>query len=516
VRDRRTHGVRVEARGWGWRHAGRKEWAVRGLDLLIEPGERVLLLGPSGSGKSTLIHAIAGLTGPDSALAGDEEGTLRVDGRPPREARARTGLLVQDPHTQIVMARVGDDVAFGLENRAVPPERIWPAVDAALARVSLPYGRNRSTAALSGGEKQRLVLAGALAPEPGLLLLDEPTAHLDRAGAAMVSEVLADLPATGATLVLVEHRVAMLSGLVDRIVAIEPGGGIVADGTPAQIFAQKGADRADRGICVTGTATKPEPRTRPEPRSRPEPMAEPRAELRPERAARSAGEPVLISAEGVRARNAPALPPEGLDLDLAAGTATAITGANGAGKSTLLSLLTGLARPLGGRVVPRGRLAAADRRPLVRWPARLLARHVGTVFQTAEHQFVRASVRDELRLGPLVAGAGEAAADRRTVELLDRLRLTHLADVHPFTLSGGEKRRLSVATALATEPDVLILDEPTFGQDARTWTELVTLMAGLRDSGRALALATHDDGLVDALADRELRLDRTGGVRAPA
>src|SRR5690606_25502112 len=225
----RMSGARIRLRGWGWRHAGREEWALRGVDLEIDPGERVLLLGPSGAGKSTLLHALAGLTGPESAITGEEEGELSVDGAPAERGRGGTGLVAQDPETQLVMARAGDDVAFGLENIGTDPELIGGRVREALAEVGFGHGPDRSTAALSGGEKQRLVIAGALAMRPRLLLLDEPTANLDPQGAAQVRAVLTRLAAeSSATMVIVEHRVAEAVGLVDRVVVVEPGGGVVA------------------------------------------------------------------------------------------------------------------------------------------------------------------------------------------------------------------------------------------------------------------------------------------------
>src|SRR5256885_10647132 len=168
--------------GYGWRHAGRRAWAVRGVDLRIERGERVLLLGPSGAGKSTLLAALAGLLPEDS---GEREGEIHVDGR--------AGILFQDPEVQLVMARAGDDVAFGPENLGVPAAEIWPRVGAALRAVAFPYPLDRSTAALSGGEQQRLALAGVLALRPDVLLLDEPTANLDPAGAALIRSALTGL-----------------------------------------------------------------------------------------------------------------------------------------------------------------------------------------------------------------------------------------------------------------------------------------------------------------------------------
>ncbi|MDQ1604882.1 MAG: energy-coupling factor transport system ATP-binding protein, partial [Actinomycetota bacterium] len=205
----------MRLQGWGWRHAGRRAWAVRGLDLDVAPGERVLLLGPSGSGKSTVLSAIAGLLAPGQS--GEAEGRLLIDGRLAADVRDRAGLVLQDPESGLVMSRAGDDVAFGLENRGVPADQIWPRVDEALAAVGFTAGRDADTSRCSGGEQQRLVVAGVLAMRPGVLLLDEVTANLDPQGAALVRAALAGvLDATGSTAVMVEHRVEAVVDLVDR------------------------------------------------------------------------------------------------------------------------------------------------------------------------------------------------------------------------------------------------------------------------------------------------------------
>lgn len=477
--------ARIEARGWGLRHAGRRAWALRGLELVVEPGERVLLLGPSGAGKSTLLTALAGLVDPRGGA--ETEGQLCVDGLDPREARDRSGMLFQDPESQIVMARAGDDVAFGLENRCVQTPEIWPRVDSALAAVEFGYPRDRPTHALSGGEQQRLALAGTLALRPGLLLLDEPTANLDPDGAAELRRVLAGVvERTGATMLLVEHRVDEAISLVDRVVVIEAGGGVVADGPPGQVFRRHGNELAAAGVWVPDHPPAPPPR-----RERPAPetlvIAE-AASFRYPGAERDAVAPV--------------------DVALRSSEALAVVGPNGSGKSTLALLLAGLLAPTAGHVIAGEALAAGHgHEPIARWPARELVRRIGTVFQDPEHQFLAGSVHEELLLGPLRAGISREVADRRAVELLDRLHLAHLAGANPFTLSGGEKRRLSVATALATAPPLLILDEPTFGQDRRTWAELLHLLAALRDEGRGICFVTHDRPFAHALADRTLALE---------
>ena len=497
--------VPVAARGWGWRHAGRRAWAVRGVDLDVAPGERVLLLGPSGSGKSTLLAGLAGLLDPGDGrpdeAAGEQEGALLLDGVDARRARidgvhagrARSGLLLQDPLAQTVLARCGDDVAFGLENHAVPAERIWPRVDAALAAVGFPYGRAHLTSRLSGGERQRLALAGVLALRPGLLLLDEPTAMLDPDGAALLRRsVQAVLAVTGATCVLVEHRVGPWLDQVDRVVVREPGGGVLADGSPDDVLRARGADLAAGGVWVPGhlpVAGK---------------IAGPRPGWSPGRPSGTRTGDHLLEVRDVAVRRPGRREPAvaGAGLDLAAGRAACVVGPNGAGKSSLALAVGGLVAPDAGAVTARGPLADGVRTPHPhRWRPRELVTRIGTVFQEPQHQFVAATAADELAVGPRRTGVDEAETARRVGELLDRLRLGHLAKANPFTLSGGEQRRLSVATVLATRPRVLVLDEPTFGQDARTWAELVDLLAGLVDDGAALLAVTHDERLVEALAD---------------
>ncbi|WP_376974217.1 ATP-binding cassette domain-containing protein [Arthrobacter sp.] len=487
--DARPAPAGIAARGWGWRHAGRDVPALSGLDLTIRPGERVLLAGPSGAGKSTLLHALAGVLHADGDA--EAQGELLVDGVP--AAAGVAGLMQQDPETQVVQARVGDDVAFGAENLAVPRERIWPRVGAALDAVGLRVPLDHPTSSLSGGQKQRLALAGILAMRPGLVLLDEPTANLDPSGVTEVRDaVVGALDRTGATAVIVEHRLDAWAPHVDRVVVLEPGGGVAYDGTPGELFAPGPVRERliGAGVWVPGFVP-----------------------VLPERAPAGGGAALLAARDLDVARSrhgAAAL--TGVALDLAAGEALCVTGANGSGKSTLALTLGGLLAERAGalRALPalRGRGETVDR-PFL-WRAADLVGRIGTVFQEPEHQFVAATVRDELALGPRVARDPGTRAplftpaeiDGRVDALLDRLRLRHLADANPFTLSGGEKRRLSVATVLAAGPSLLVLDEPTFGQDANTWAELALLLREQLDAGVAVVAVTHDRNFAAALGAR--------------
>lgn len=481
-----TAPARVDVEGWGWRHAGRRLPATRDVNLVIEPGERVLLLGASGAGKSTLLAGMAGLLGDSDE--GEVTGRIDVDGAPPEGQRGRIGLVLQDPEAGVVLSKVGDDVAFGCENLGVPAAQIPARVAEAVASVGLDVPLDRSTKALSGGQKQRLALAGVLAMRPGLLLLDEPTANLDPDGVAEVrASVERVVEEGGTTLVLIEHRTAVWADLMTRVVVLAPGGGLLADGPPDRVFADHGAALAAAGVWVPG---------RPVDLPVLAPIPEPTD--------------AALAATGLSiGRERRVAVASGLDVVVPAGAGTVVTGPNGAGKSTLALTLAGLLPEQSGEVVAAAELAARGVRRPSKWRSTELLTRIGTVFQEPEHQFLAPTLRDELAVGPKALRMSPSQIDAIVDELLLRLDLGPLALANPFTLSGGQKRRLSVATVLAASPSVIVLDEPTFGQDRRGWSELVALLQREIARGRTVVAVTHDADVVRHLGQHRVRL---GGV----
>ena len=482
-------GVRVCARDWGWRHAGRKNAALSGVDLDIAPGERVLVLGPSGSGKSTLMGGLAGLLG--GAEEGEATGTLTVDGVAPADARGRVGLLMQDPEAQVVLARVGDDVAFGMENLGVPREEIWPRVEESLAAVGLSVPLDHSTTELSGGQKQRLALASILAMGPGLLLLDEPTANLDPSGVAEVRDVVVSVvERTGATLVVVEHRVDVWASLVDRVIVVADGR-IAADGPLRQVLEEQGEALRERGIWLPGDDVAAEVGPAPEPAP-----------------ASSEAAPIARVTDLTIGYDQDAPVRSGINLTLERGVSTCIVGANGAGKSTFALTLAGLLKPIAGTVEVE--TSDGTRGDPHEWLSKQLLGRMSMVFQEPEYQFLASTVAEELAIGPRAAGMSEEEIAPLVEEYMEALGLTKLARANPMTLSGGEKRRLSVATALISAPELLILDEPTFGQDRGTWLGLVRLLRAALARGVTLVSITHDPAFVAAMGQRVVDLGQVG------
>lgn len=524
-------GARIELNNFSWHHPGRPEPVINGLNLTINPGEKVLLLGTSGAGKSTLLHAIAGVLHDDDGLSAG--GTITLNGQDPVEARGTAGMMQQDPESSIVMATIGNDTAFGPENLRVPREEIWGRVTEALTAVGLSHlPLDHPSSALSGGQKQRLGLAGILSMHPGAMILDEPTANLDPAGVREVRDsILAAAGATGATLLVVEHRVSIWAPHMDRIIVLGAGGTITHDGAPDTVLTEARQELIDAGVWVPNYVPRA-PHTgdvadgdseHGEALLRAENLSITRAQPTPkQRRARRRTIKRLGDTPAPVPTDLPVLR-SSINLTLHAGEHLSVLGPNGAGKSTLALTLAGLLTAPDGTLTATDALRNYDGNhggerahwDVPTWtPAQMLSR-IGYVFQEPEYQFIRGTVREELELGPRRLAAltrkplNEDDLTARTNELATHLRLTHLLDANPFTLSGGEKRRLSVASALATAPKILILDEPTFGQDARTWAELVDLIRELLADGTAVISITHDEDYTAALGGNHITLEAT-------
>lgn len=534
-------------------HAGASDPAPREVRIDLRPGEVVLLLGPSGSGKSTLTLALNGLI-PHSVDA-TVEGSVEVAGRdtvetPVAALSGTVSMVFQDPDAQLVTGTVLDEVAFALENLRLPVDEVLARAEAALRRTGLWHRRAENPDHLSGGGRQRLAIACALATASPVMVLDEPTANLDPAGADDVFDALAQIAADPErTLVLVEHDLDRAVQIATRVLVLDRMGSLVFDGTPEGVLRDHAEDLIamgvwlprstllarrlrERGIAVDRLPLTPEelhatlaahgplpatvpPSAEPPAPSRVDtdasrgdtdaPPAGPTARPAGVAASPGAADPI-IHARGLSVSRGRTPILRDIDLDIAAGTLTAIVGPNGAGKTTLAQALAGVVPP------PRRTVTVAGLDPATASPRELIGR-VGFVFQNPEHQFIAATVFDELAHGLRLRGVPDDEVRRRVDEMLTRFGLAHKADVHPFLLSGGEKRRLSVGTALIARPDVVVLDEPTFGQDHARAQELLALLHDLRRGGTTVILVSHDMQLVAEHATHVVVVEE-GKVRA--
>lgn len=460
--------------------------SLRGVDLHVVAGERVVVLGPSGAGKSTLLHLIAGLV-PHSTPA-TVTGSLRLGAAldldadtPVHERSTVLGVVGQDPSASVCLPQVDAELALVLENRAVPPGLIGPRVQAALDQVGAGSLAEAQTARLSGGQTQRVALAAAVVGQPGLLLLDEPTSMLDAGGVravrASVDEVSRD---ASLTVLLVEHRLDDYAGdggieaLPGRAVVLGDDGSVVADGpTPAvlrehaaalhrlgcwlPLEAELTALSGAHGDLASGAH---------------DAFLESVVPRGTEGEGVVGGEP-LLRARGLAVGHGARTVLESVDLDVRPGHVVAVLGENGTGKSTLLHALAGLARPHAGTVT--------GARP-------------GMVFQNPEHQLVAHSVTGEI-------AHGLADPDETVARMLREHRLEHVADRSPHQLSGGEKRRLSLSAMLAHGRSVLLADEPTFGLDRRDTVVVADALRTVAGTGGAVVLSTHDLRLAAEVAD---------------
>lgn len=444
---------------------------------------------------------------------------MTIDGRSPEDEPGAVGLVLQDPGAGVVASTIGRDVAFGLENIRVPREQMPERVAAALAEVGLQMDPGSSPATLSGGESQRLALAGALVMEPRVLLLDEPTAMLDAVTAATVREVVDVVTRhRDLTLVVVEHRLAGWLDVVDRVVVLDAHGAIVADGAPADILTTQGESLAAQGIWVPGIED-------PEPlhlslSAWPESSDPASMRVEPGDVVVSAHDITVEHSSrrlGVESRSTTAV--RDVDLDVLAGQAVALVGPSGSGKTTLLGTVGGLTAPSAGHVdfaLPLTAAEPGDSRtakhrvtPPHEWSSSDLAPVVAWVPQRAATALVGRTVRDDVLTTPRALGLDRATSERRADELLAALGLSQLAGVDPRHLSGGEQRRLAVASAMVHSPALVLADEPTVGQDRLTWSAVMGVLESARSEGSGLLVTTHDDGVIK-------RVERTVRLTAPA
>ncbi|WP_448719482.1 ABC transporter ATP-binding protein [Microbacterium natoriense] len=525
-------------------HADAVDPSPAHLSFDIHAGEVVLLLGPSGSGKSTLTLATNGLIPhavPATLTGTVEVGVLDAATTPTPALSTQIAMVFQDPDAQIVTGTVYDEVAFGPENLLLPLAEVERRTEDALHRIGLWERRSDNPDVLSGGGRQRLAIACALAMGSPLIVLDEPTANLDPQGIDDVYDALADVVSAGdRAILLVEHNLDAAMGFATRVIVLDRAGRLAFDGPAASVLRDNVDELVAMGVWLpaatlealrmrdAGVVLDPLPLTAAElgatlasaPSTAPDADVSSRyarsttsgtapacergsAATETKRVfARSTTMSPVIRARGLTVRKGRREILHGLDLDVAAGSLTAIVGTNGAGKTTLIQALAGVVPP------PKGQVDIAGLDPARASPRELAAR-IGFVFQNPEHQFIAHTVFDELAHGALRQAQGprlDAQGPRLDArgprleedvrEMLARFGLEDKADRHPFLLSGGEKRRLSVGTALITRPQVLALDEPTFGQDRARAAELLGLLDDLRRDGTTIVIVTHDLQLV--------------------
>ena len=500
-------------------YAGREEPALRDIGVSVEAGASLLVLGPSGSGKSTLTLCLDGLI--PHLVEGELRGKVCVAGlvtadHPVHVLATEVGLVFQDPDSQFCALTVEDEVAFGLENLGVEPVEIEERIDRVLGEAGLEGFRQRELSRLSGGEKQRVALAAVMAMGPRVLVLDEPSANLDPASAV---EFFAHLRALARDreriIVVIEHRLDGLAEWVDQVLVLGRQGRAIFHGPPVEAFYGMGDALRAEGVWqprVAELTLALREKGWPVP-GRPLSVAQaadalektPGLVSRLREAVRAPAvcpeDEILISIQDLTFRypgrlddSKPVL--DGVSLDLHRGTLLAIAGANGAGKTTLAALLSGVLTPPKGTVLLGGMDVATMREDD-------LTGRVGYVFQNPEHQFVADTVHDELAFS-LVQRKGRqslAPAQEQTVkEWLGRFGLSMYAQRNPFSLSQGEKRRLSVAAMLVRGQEVIILDEPSFGQDEAQTQRLMATLQQVRGEGRTVVMVTHDMSLVAEFA----------------
>ena len=471
-----------------FRYRSREETAIRDINLSIEPAQVVLIAGASGCGKTTLARCINGLI--PRSYKGELKGKILIKGQDTSDlSLARisqmVGTVLQDPERQILGTMVRNEVAFGLENLGLPREEIRDRVDKALERLGILHLRDRQTHYLSGGEKQKVALAGVLAMQPDILLLDEPLASLDPASAQEALALVRRLADEGMTVLMVEHRVEDVLRISPERVLFMKEGEIRYDG-PADGL----AERVDyREVKL------------------PAPMIvklavndSPPAIIQPLPAAMSGSKTPLVKFKevGFGYEEGPEVL-HGINLDIHRGDVIAVLGPNGAGKTTLVKHAIGLLKPRHGEVLIGGRatnhLSVAE-----------IASTLGYVFQSPSHMLFAPTVREELAFGPTNLKHDAEQIRREVNDAIEVVNLKGYEETPPLSMSFGQQKRVSIAAILAMRSRILVMDEPTAGQDYKNYMDFMNSILQLPNF-EAILFITHDIDLAVIYANRVLLVD---------
>ncbi|HUE97964.1 MAG TPA: ABC transporter ATP-binding protein [Anaerolineales bacterium] len=473
----------------------RPEPAIEHISFELKPGEMLLIAGSSGCGKTTLARCINGLI--PRSYRGKREGKVLLHGKDVSEMQIAdmaqiVGTLLQDPERQIVASNVFNEVAFGPENLGLPRAEIIARVDQAMKRLKIEHLRDRETFNLSGGEKQKVALAGLLAMNPSILLLDEPLASLDPASAYEALDAFRSLADEGKTVVLIEHRVEdAIVARPDRLLYMEVGQvkylGSIRD-LPTEINHREVKLPAEWVVKRVRQMGEKMEKTEPIPSA-------------------GRGEPLVVF-ENVDFRYSDETPwiLQEVNLTIQRGDLIAVLGPNGAGKSTLVKHAIGLLKPTKGRVLIEGK----DTRSL---SIAQIARMLGYVFQSPTHMLFAPTVREELEFGPKNLDFKKDVMENAVIESVSTVNLKGLEEYPPLGLSFGQQKRTTIAAVLAMQSKIMIMDEPTAGQDYANYTHFMDAMCHpAADGSQSLVAAnfaatlfiTHDLDLAVTYANRVL------------
>lgn len=509
----------IKIKNVSYQYPGARQKALSGIDLEINKGEIVLLTGASGAGKTTLVSTLNGMV--PQSYGGEFTGKATIKDRdntktPIGRLAFIAGMLFQDPSGQLISPTIEDEVAFGPENKGLSVKEINKLIDKYLKYVNMTEYRERPPHALSGGQQQSVAIAAVLAMEPEIYVLDEPTSNLDPLGSQLVFDLIERVVKDqNKTAVIVEHKLEKLVNVVDRMIVMHDGK-IVADGKPREVLS-KYKMLQDVGVLppqVTELVELLQQNGYIKEDTIPLTISQAADLIRPYLKKKRTDKSLQIKKnnldketivkikdlefsypDGTKALN-------GVSLDIYRGEFLSIVGQNGSAKTTLVKHLNGLLRPTSGSIYISGENIASQ-------PVSTLATKVGYCFQNPDHQIFSSRVYDELAFGLKNMKKTESEADKIIHEVAESLGIQDLLEENPHTLSKGQRQRIAVATVLAMGPEVIIVDEPTTGQDPRQSREMMDLMQSInKESGKTIVVITHDMNLAAEYSDRLVVMHR--------